>query len=221
MKLFFSKDVTNELAKQTDEKAIKLIDANDKKVPIDIYFSNKEEGMILVAADTTANYKVLNNSEYRLVIDKSFAADDGTTLSEPVEVKFTTLNQKMMMSVNMGMMFAMMALIMFITVKQQKDSLKKTTGKEELPPQFNPYKEAKRTGKTIEEVTAEHEKKMAKLAKKKAKKAKDEPEYVKNIVCADYLNNVYKVKAPAPTRNKIAEVPEKEKKSGKKGGKKK
>lgn len=218
VKLYFNKAlIDNEPA-----KAVKLVDAEGNKVPIDLYVSTTEEGMILVVADTTSDYKALNNSKYTLVINEGFAAADGSTLSEPVQISFTTINQKMMTTVNMVMMFVMMGVIMVISVKQQKDKIGGDKKDKNLEPQqFNPYKEAKRTGKTIEEVTEEHEKAEAKLAKKRAKKSKSEPEYVKNIICADYLTNVYKVKAPAPSHKKnIAEPAAKAKTPAKKGKKK-
>ena len=65
---------------------------------------------------------------------------------------------------------------------------------------FNPYKEAKRTGKSIEEVKAEQAKKEEKEAKKKARRKKKaaEPQEKKIENCAELLNNVYHVHAPAP-----------------------
>ena len=87
-------------------------------------------------------------------------------------------------------------------------SLRQNNNKEEEEPKdapkeaaFNPYKEAKRTGKSIEEVKAEQAKKEAKEAKKKARKAKkttEQPQEKKIENCAELLNNVYHVHAPAP-----------------------
>ena len=63
---------------------------------------------------------------------------------------------------------------------------------------FNPYKEAKKTGKSVAEVIAAHEKEMAKKAAKDAKKAarhqeEDDDEYEE---IED--NGNYKVKGPRP-----------------------
>ena len=86
-------------------------------------------------------------------------------------------------------------------------SLKQNNAKEEeeapkdapKEPAFNPYREAKRTGKTVEEVMEEQAKKEAKEAKKKARKKKNEVPQEKKIEnCAELLNNVYHVHAPAP-----------------------
>jgi hypothetical protein len=104
--------------------------------------------------------------------------------------------------VNMGMMFVMFGGIMFISMRQnnQKKEDDAEKKKEEGKETFNPYREAKRTGKTVEEVMEEQAKKEEKLAKKKARKKKkdEEPEHKKIDNCAQYLNNVYHVHAPAP-----------------------
>jgi hypothetical protein len=103
--------------------------------------------------------------------------------------------------VNMVMMFVMFGGIMLLSVRQQnkkeEDEVPKDVPKEAA---FNPYKEAKRTGKTVDEVKAEQAKKEEKEAKKKARKKKksEEPQEKKIENCAQYLNNVYHVHAPAP-----------------------
>ena len=81
--------------------------------------------------------------------------------------------------------------------KEEEEPSSKDSPKEAA---FNPYKEAKRTGKSIEEVKAEQAKKEEKEAKKKARRKKKaaEPQEKKIENCAELLNNVYHVHAPAP-----------------------
>jgi hypothetical protein len=82
---------------------------------------------------------------------------------------------------------------------QKKDEDEETTDSKEAA--FNPYKEAKKTGKSVEEVRAAQAKKEAREAKKKARKKKDDAQAQEKKIenCAEYLNNVYHVHAPAPT----------------------
>ena len=90
---------------------------------------------------------------------------------------------------------------MFLTMRQNKQKEEDEQAKKEEPKEaFNPYREAKRTGKTVEEVMAEQARKEEKEAKKKARKKKndDTPAEKKIENCAQYLNNVYHVHAPAP-----------------------
>ena len=90
---------------------------------------------------------------------------------------------------------------MFFTMRQNKQKEEEEKEKKDEPKEaFNPYKEARRTGKSVEEVKAEQAKKEAKLAKKKARKNKgNETVQDKKIEnCAELLNNVYHVHAPAP-----------------------
>jgi len=90
--------------------------------------------------------------------------------------------------------------IMVLSLRQNNEKEEEEPKDEPKEQAFNPYREAKRTGKSIEEVKAEQAKKEAKAAKKKARKAKktaeQPPQKIDN--CAELLNNVYHVHAPAP-----------------------
>lgn len=197
VKIVFNNQVNDEKIQKANAKAIKLVDKNGKKVPIDVLFSNKTNSkMILVVADTN-KYKVLNNAEYTLTIGKSFKDNDGNVLGSNEVVTFKTYNQTMNNWVNMGMMAVMFGGLFLVSMRaNNKKEEEKEAGKPAEA--FNPYKEAKRTGKTIEEVMAEQAKKEEKRAKRKGKK-NEEPAYEKHIEnCAELLNNVYHVHAPAP-----------------------
>lgn len=199
VKVVFNNKVNDEKIQKANMKAVKLVDEEGKNVPIEVLVSNKGGKMILVVADTNnSDYKVLNNAEYTLTIGESFKDNDGNTLGTAETVSFKTYNQKANTWVNMGMMVVMFGGLFLVTARSNN---KKEEEKEEeaLAETFNPYKEAKRTGKTVDEVKAEQAKREEKLAKKKAKKSKDEPVYEKHIEnCAELLNNVYHVHAPAP-----------------------
>jgi hypothetical protein len=90
--------------------------------------------------------------------------------------------------------------IMVLSLRQNNEKQEEEPKDAPKEQAFNPYREAKRTGKSIEEVKAEQAKKEAKEAKKKARKAKKAPEPQEKKIenCAELLNNVYHVHAPAP-----------------------
>ncbi|MBE6040250.1 MAG: hypothetical protein E7219_04745 [Clostridiales bacterium] len=202
VKLKFSGPINSKEAKATDADKFAIYDEDGKVVPTKILFSDKNDGLVLVLADPDEGFTAKNNSEYRLVIDEGVADNDGNVLAEEQTVTFKTYNQRVNNIVNMAMMFIMFGGIMFISVRQQNNQKEEEESKKDAPKEaaFNPYKEAKKSGKSLEEVKAEQAKKEEKEAKKKARKKKkteDQPEK-KIDNCAELLNNVYHVHAPAP-----------------------
>ena len=63
---------------------------------------------------------------------------------------------------------------------------------------FNPYKEAKRTGKPVTQIIAEHEKAMEKKKAKEAKRAAREKVEDDEDIEEEPDNGNYKVKRPRP-----------------------
>ena len=178
-----------------------IYDEDGKTIPIRVLFSDKEDGLVLVLADTDQGFVAKNNSEYKVVISGDLVDKEGNALGADKTVTFKTYNQRVNNMVNMAMMFVMFGGIMVLSLRQNNEKEEEEPKKDEPKEQaFNPYKEAKRTGKSIEEVKAEQAKKEAKEAKKKARKAKKAPEQQEKKIdnCAELLNNVYHVHAPAP-----------------------
>lgn len=197
VKLRFNHPVNSKAAKKVDSKVVKLVDEDGKAVPSQILFSDKNDGLVLVLADTT-DYRVKNNAKYTVKIGADFVDNDGHVLGSDQEITFKTYNQSVNNIVNMAMMVVMFGGIMFVTMKQQKEKEAEEKDTKTKEAAFNPYKEAKRTGKTVQEVIDEENKRQAKLAKKNKKKGDANSKGKERIICADYLNNVYHVHAPAP-----------------------
>ena len=200
VKLTFSNEMGSAEATAANADKFAIYDEDGKTIPIQVLFSDKEKGLVLVLADTDKGFVAKNNSEYKLVISGDLIDNEGNTLGADKTVTFKTYNQRVNNMVNMAMMFVMFGGIMVLSLRQN-DEKKDEEPKEETKEQaFNPYREAKRTGKSIEEVKAEQAKKEAKEAKKKARKAKKSPEPQPQKIenCAELLNNVYHVHAPAP-----------------------
>lgn len=205
VKVVFNNEVNGKDNQKSNNAAIKMVDEKGVNVPCEVLYSSKEGNMMLVVAKTGqpgkkgSGYQVLNNAEYTLTIGQDFKDNDGNLLGKDELISFKTYNQKMNNFVNMGMMVVMFGGLFLVSARSNN---KREEEKEMEKPEeaFNPYKEAKRTGKTVDQVKAEHAAELEKKAKKRAKKHKEETPYEKHFEnCAEYLNNVYHVHAPAPT----------------------
>lgn len=199
VKLTFNNPINSAEAVKTDESKFSIVDEDGERVPVEVLFSEKEDGLVLVLADIDKGFVAKNNAEYTLTIDAGLVDNAGNVMEQPKSISFRTYNQKANTIVNMAMMFVMFGGIMFISMRQNLKT-EEEEPEETKESAFNPYKEAKRTGKSVEEIQAAQAKKEAKEAKRKARKAKGDEEKAEKKIekCADYLNNVYHVHAPAP-----------------------
>lgn len=196
LKIWFDQDVfpKNEAVRESNEKAVTLKDENGKSVPIRVVYNEDEEGLMMVLSTNKA--KIEGDTEYTLTIDESFQASNGDKLVGGDKVTFKTLNQKRTTTVNMLLMVVMMIGMVFFSVKStqhQAQKEKQEKGKHET---VNPYKEAKRTGKSVEEIVAKDqkvkEKEAAAAAKREAKRAKEKEEQRREEL------NIHHVAGPRP-----------------------
>ena len=201
VKLTFSNAMNSKAATAANVDKFAIYDEDGKTVPVQVLFSDSDKGLVLVLADIDQGFVAKNNSEYKLVISGDLVDNDGNVLGADKTVTFRTYNQRVNNIVNMVMMFVMFGGIMVLSLRQNNKEKEEEEPKDAPKEQaFNPYREAKKTGKSIEEVKAEQAKKEAKEAKKKARKKKttQAPPEKKIENCAELLNNVYHVHAPAP-----------------------
>ena len=201
VKLWFNNEMDSEELQKVNKDCFTITDPKGKKIPIRVFYDNpKDKKQIMVLADTTKikTNDIKDNTEYTLTISGKLQDKAGNTLGEDQKISFTTLNQGQSTKVYMIMMVVMMGGMFFFTSRQMKKQTAKQQeeGRVKEEP-FNPYKEAKKTGKSVDEVIAIHEKEMAKKAAKEAKKTsrqkdEDEDDY------EEYDNGNYKVKGPKP-----------------------
>lgn len=199
VKLYFNHSVSSKAAQANNAKSVKIVDKDGKKVPIKVLTASDDSGLVLVLGDSTnKNFKVKNNSEYKLVIGADFVDDNGNVLGKETVVKFKTFNQTLNTTINMIMMVIMFGGIMVVTIRQQhkKDVDEKVEKEKSGEATFNPYKEAKKTGKSVEEVIAEEKKRVAKAEKRAKKKGAHKVE--EKLEISELLPNVYKVHKPSP-----------------------
>ena len=191
VKIYFNKDVKpkNDKIRQANAKQFKLVDADEgKKIPVKVYYSDDEEGLILVAADVYSGKNkttIQGDEKYTLSVGRNFQAVDGSTLGQKVTISMKTLNQGRSTAIYMVLMFLMMGGMVYFTVRGTKKNEKKEKEERELKEGVNPYKEAKKSGKSVEEVVAKQNKKKAKkeeaVRKQKEAEAAIEAEIIEKI----------------------------------------
>lgn len=194
VKIFFNQEVGNDESVEANKDAFRIVDADGKEFPSLIYYNKEEPKYVLILADTTkipesGDGAIQDATEYTCIIDGSFRDNNGDTLGEEQRISFTTMNQGQGMIVYMVLMVGMMVAMMGMTFWQTKKEAEEQAREKIKEVGFNPYKEAKETGKTVEQVIAEHEKKNKKNEKKAA--AQENEDQKRD---GDY----YRVKKPQP-----------------------
>lgn len=173
VKLWFNNDMGAKETLKANSKCFKIVGEDGKKLPIKVFYSPKDPKEVMVLLDANKKVEIAQNSDYTLVIDKKLQDSDGNQLGKDEKITFKTLNQKKNTTVYMVMMGIMMVgMFVFssIQMKRQMEGQEDNKAVKEEP--FNPYKEAKRQGKSVEEVINQHEKEVEKQEAKEARKAK-------------------------------------------------
>ena len=204
VKLYFNQDV----AVKENRDAIHFYDADNKKVDFTIAFSEKEEGLALIAAKGDLQ----QDMKYRVVVDDTFQSASGEFLEKSLQIKFATRDTSKDMTLNMVLMGIMMVAVVILstkTMKKPKDGEGKDgKDKKAANKKVNPYKVAKEKGKSVEQVVAKDQKSKEK-AQQALKKAKDQKEKdIAEILEAKgkhakvkYNPNHKKVTAPRPIKD--------------------
>lgn len=187
-KVYFNEDVYK--SQKSNKKLCKIMDNKGKEVPSIVVVNPKDKNLMMVLADTNnKKTKIKGKTKYTLVIDKGFRSDKGSVLSEEYKSSFETLNPSTSMWISMGMMGVMVVGMVFFSTREAKKQKEKAEP-DRREKSVNPYKEAKRTGKSVEEIVAAEEKRKAKNA------AKRERQRAENKV--EIASSNIKVKRKAP-----------------------
>jgi hypothetical protein len=156
----------NKAVREQNRKHIKLTDNKGKAVPIYIAYNPDPEDKGQMMVLSTKKAKIKQDSQYTLTIDPEFQATSGARLTKGDKVSFTTLNQSLSTTVNMIIMGVMIVgMIIFSSRSMKKQMAKENQAKGKVDA-VNPYKEAKKTGKSVEEIVAKDKKAKAKSAAK-------------------------------------------------------
>ena len=162
VKIHFSENMTEKVVGKANNGCFQLYDDEGRKLPTRVLYNDKVEGEVLVLLDTNnRNIKVEGNTEYALKISRNTTDDAGNTLGADQIIRFKTLNQSVNTMISMGMMVVMFGGIMVISARSAKKAAEEEFKKQE---KVNPYKESKKTGKSVEEIVEKDQKKKAKEA---------------------------------------------------------
>jgi len=164
VKLWFSENMYAPENFDVVSKCFKIVDGDGKTVPSTVNWGEKEKNMILVLA----NKDLVVNSTYKLYVSDELISANGDALGESMELTFGTRDTSKDMTANMIMMGLMFAGMLFFSSKAMKKQTEKAA--KESDDKVNPYKIAKETGKSVEEVMEKLEKEKQKKAKAQAKK---------------------------------------------------
>ena len=178
IKLYFNNEMSKDILGKTNDNCFQLTDADGNVLPILVLYSPKETGVVMVLFDSNkenldSNGKqivIKGNTEYTLKIDGSLKDDLGNTLGANKTIKFTTINQSRNSMISMGLMLVLYAGIIGFSLRNAKKGAEKQAKEAKV----NPYKEHKKTGKSVEEIVEKDQKRKEKLARKAEEKDDDD-----------------------------------------------
>lgn len=198
IKLTFSNPVNLEANQAENNKCFKITGPNGD-IPVKVYYNPDIPEQVLVLRDTSGEKQVVTartSEEYTVSISGSFKDNEGNLLGENKTITFSTSDMRRSNIVYFVLMAVMMVGMVFFTNRQAR-AKETADGDGGTVEAFNPYKEAKRTGKTLAQVIAEHDKEVAKQreqeAKRMARMAAVEEEYEEEEESGNY-----RVKGPRP-----------------------
>lgn len=209
VKMYFDKDTSFENTIKTQKDLFKVVGEDGKYVPLKVLYDKKEHVILALAYDDKTNNSskiVSEDTDYKFTVSNKLVDDKGNTFEVAKEnmdqdgnftITFRTQNQKRAMRVNFLMMLVMFGGIMVFSSRAMKKQQKEEQEAKQKKTKVNPYEEAKRTGKSVEEIIAREEKikakEEAKRKKREEERAKQEAEELEALR-ATY----YKVSKPRP-----------------------
>ena len=173
VKLYFNEIMSADKVQQENANAFKFKDSKGNELKTRVLYDSKKPKEIWVLVDQTLK----SDSSYKLYISGELTDADGDTLGQDKTINLKTRNINTDNNVNMAMMGVMMVGMIVFTSLSAKHQLKKQEEEEKTRPdaKVNPYKEAKKTGKSVEDVVAKTEKEKEKARAKAEKKQRRPP----------------------------------------------
>lgn len=167
VKLYFNEVMSSDKVQQENENAFRFTDSKGKELETRILYDSKRPKEIWVLVEKTLQ----SDASYKLQVSGDLTDADGDTLGQDKTITLKMRNTATDNNVNMGMMGVMMVGMIFYSSISAKRQVKKQEEEEALKSdaKVNPYKVAKETGKSVEDVVAKTNKEKEK-AKAKAEK---------------------------------------------------
>lgn len=169
VKLYFNEDVSAPEVQNANESAFYFTDEEGGDYPLRILYSSKNLNEIWVLVDQSLQ----PDKAYKLEISGDLQTANGHTLGEDKTVEFRTRNTSNDTTGYMGIMAVMIIAMVAVTTISSRREAKKQEAEKSGDVKVNPYKIAKETGKSVEEVVAKVEKEKEKQrAKEEANASK-------------------------------------------------
>lgn len=169
VKLVFSENMTSEEAQAANESRFAITDAEGKAIKFDpLYNADKYPNEIWIQITET----LTDDTEYTIKIAAELESSAGNSLDAPISISFATRDTAADSNGYMILMVLMVLGMVVFTAWDTKRQMKKQDGDKDEDNKINPYKEAKKTGKSVEEIIAKAEKEKEKATKKTKKDAK-------------------------------------------------
>lgn len=198
VKLIFSEKISDPIAIAANAGSFAITDAKGKKVAFEpLYNESKYPNEVWLQISSTLE----QNTSYKVTISEGMQSSGGNVLGESVVLNFSTRNTEADNTGYMVLMVLMVVGMMAFTIIDTKRKLKKESDSKEEEEKVNPYKEARRTGKSVEEVVARTEKEKAQAERRKAKVARRQGAE-KEEEKAPLRPGVKRVKSPRPISEK-------------------
>ncbi len=201
VKMIFSENMTSLTAQAANEGNFFITDEKGKPVEYNALYNEKKypnEIWLLLTKPLEAD------SRYTLTISKDLQSSAGNTLDEEIITHFAARNTKTDTNGYMFLMVLMIVGMVGFTVWDNRRKEKKESTKQDEEKKINPYKEARRTGKSVEEIVAKIEQEKAKQERRRAKAGSGKADSSED----ERREGVYRLKCKRSIKDVGAAVPE-------------
>ncbi len=235
LKIYFSENIYLEKNEESNSKTFSLIEIKEtenedgevtvkdgEKIPVIGVYNPEDPTVLMVLATGSGDKAIKSDTSYRFELSENFKSADGDVLGEDLTVSFRTQNSNTTMITSFVMMAVMIVGMVFFTARSAKKQAEKDGKQKEQT--VNPYKEAKATGKSVEEIVAREAKKKAKeQEKKKRQKAENKVELGSGNIRVSRKRPISEVGITYkhPVKKKVEEKKQAQKKSQSSGNKNK
>jgi hypothetical protein len=166
VKMVFSENMTSAEAQAANEHRFKITNKDGDSIAYKtLYNAKKYPNQIWLQITET----LTTNTQYTLKISGDVVSSAGDTLGEGETIKFATRNTKQDNNVYMILMLVMVAGMVGFTTWETRRKVKQEMEEKGEEPKVNPYKEAKKTGKSVEQIVAKTEKEKERAEKHRIK----------------------------------------------------
>ncbi|MDR3072340.1 MAG: hypothetical protein LBU41_02485, partial [Clostridiales Family XIII bacterium] len=155
IKLYFTENVSDKDLRKVNKTCFTLTDSKNKKVPVEVYFSDKssDANYILVTAKPKSG-SLEPKSVYKLTISKKLKSSEGNLLGSNTVIPFQTVDTAGNTKVYMLLMVIMIVCMIGFTIinKWRKEKAAVASGAKEKA--VNPYDLAKEKNISVREAVA-------------------------------------------------------------------